>query len=256
LAEAKAAKVAAEARIAERDGRSALPSPAQDVMVGVEQTGSVAAATSKDERPASPPKARERTLSVSDLVSVYEDSGKGKSKEKSKEVEKGFNPASALNKNHVGDDSTSTTPPNSPPSIRTSNSSFVLPSGPVFNKPPVFVPPAPAVPPKDFLFNPPSTAFSLPPASSLGLPARLPSPSSQKSASALSAQSTAWVGQATKLVSSVLGGSKGKKPQVPSLQRAAAAAKKVRCLRYALIHTNRYGTLHRNKKRKTRRLRV
>lgn len=34
-----------------------------------------------------------------------------------------------------------------------------------------------------------------------------------------------WVGQATKLVSSVLGGSK--KPQVPSLQRAAAAAKKV-----------------------------
>jgi len=76
------------------------------------------------------------------------------------------------------------------------------------------------------LFNPPSTAFSLPPASSLGLPARLPSPSSQKSASALSAQSTAWVGQATKLVSSVLGGSKGKKPQVPSLQRAAAAAKK------------------------------
>lgn len=36
-----------------------------------------------------------------------------------------------------------------------------------------------------------------------------------------------WVGHATKLVSSVLGGSKNKKPQVPSLQRAAAAAKKV-----------------------------
>ena len=35
-----------------------------------------------------------------------------------------------------------------------------------------------------------------------------------------------WVGQATKLVSSVLGGSKSKKP-VPSLQRAAAAARKV-----------------------------
>lgn len=36
-----------------------------------------------------------------------------------------------------------------------------------------------------------------------------------------------WMGQATKLVNSVLGGSKNKKPQVPSLQRAAAAAKKV-----------------------------
>ena len=35
------------------------------------------------------------------------------------------------------------------------------------------------------------------------------------------------MGQATKLVTSVLGGSKNKKQQVPSLQRAAAAAKKV-----------------------------
>lgn len=47
-------------------------------------------------------------------------------------------------------------------------------------------------------------------------------------ASTSSSQSqTGWVGQATKLVSSVLGGGKSKKPQVPSLQRAAAAAKKV-----------------------------
>jgi hypothetical protein len=55
------------------------------------------------------------------------------------------------------------------------------------------------------------------------------SQSQMSMASTSSSQSQiGWVGQATKLVSSVLGGSKSKKPQVPSLQRAAVAAKKVR----------------------------
>jgi hypothetical protein len=193
LAEVKAAKVAAEARIAERDGRSVVPSRTPDLMVGVEQSISVVPATSMDEirtGPALPPTAGERKLSISDLLTAYEDGGKGKFREKTKEIEKGFKPvrASASNENYIGDENTSTTPPVSPPSTRTSNSSFVLPSGPVFNKPPVFVPPAYAVAAS---FNPPSTAFFLPPASSLGVPAHLPSPSSLKSAPALSAQSTA-----------------------------------------------------------------
>jgi hypothetical protein len=191
LAEAKAAKVAAEARIAERDGRSTFPSPTQ-ATIAIEQTTSVV--TPKDDNNIGPsPKVRERKLSVSDLVTAYGADGKGKSKENTKEVGTSFKPvrAFASNNSHVRDESTSTTPSNSPPSTRTSNSSFVLPSGPVFNKPPVFVPPPPAVPPKDFSFNPPSTAFALPAATLLDIPTRPPSPSSQKNAPALSAHSTA-----------------------------------------------------------------
>ena len=186
LAEAKAAKVAAEARIAERDGRNAV----QSGMVDVEPTTSVASAASMDKTGTGLTSPRERKLSVSDLVTVFEDGSNGKFKEKAKAVEKGFKPlrASASNKNHVGDESTSTTPPNSPPSTRTSNTSFALPSGPVFNKPPVFVPPAPTIPLVDFSFNLPSTAISLPPVDLAILP---PSTSSQPNAPALSAQSTA-----------------------------------------------------------------
>lgn len=75
-------------------------------------------------------------------------------------------------------------PPHSPPA--TQNLSFVLPSGPVFNKQPVFVPPAPPA----TSVKPPSTAFSAPAVSTLGVPARLPSPSSHRPPPAISAQST------------------------------------------------------------------
>jgi hypothetical protein len=194
LAEAKAAKVAAEARIAERDGRGALPGPAQETIVAIKQTTSVVATTKADVNNGTmpSPKVRERKLSVSDLVTAYQTDDTGKSKAKTKEFGTGFEPVRlSANKTHIGDESTSTTPPNSPPPTRTSNSSFGLPPGPVFNKPPVFVPPAPAAPSKDFSFNLPVAAFALPAASSLDMSARLPSPSAQKSAPALSAHSTA-----------------------------------------------------------------
>lgn len=185
LAEARAAKVAAEARIAERDGRSTVPSPSTEAFPAVQRMATMESPPPQEVSMKPPPlpskdhHSHQRKLSVSDLVTAFE----SKPSDKTKEVEKGFKPARASTKakTHVGDESTSTTPPDSPPSTRNSNSSFVLPSGPVFNKPPVFVPPA--VPPKD-------TTFSQPAASSLGVPARLPSPS-HKMAPALSAQSTA-----------------------------------------------------------------
>ena len=109
----------------------------------------------------------ERKLSVLDLVTVFQDGSKDKFKKQAKAVEKGFKPlqASTLNKNHVsvGDKSTSTTPPNSLPSTHMSNMSFTLPSGSVFNKPSVFVPPPPTIQLVDFLFNLSSRAISLPP---------------------------------------------------------------------------------------------
>lgn len=190
LAEARAAKVAAEARIAERDGRTAIPISTQEIVVAVEQVIPIPAVAPKPM--VEPIPERQKKLSVSDLVTAYDGIGKSKLKEKPKEVEKGFKPvrASTLDRNHLGDESTSTTPPNSPPPTRTSNSSFVLPSGPVFNKPPVFVPPAPLVQPKDLSFKPPPPAFGLPSTSSLDVPAHVPSPASQGSTPALSAQST------------------------------------------------------------------
>lgn len=83
-----------------------------------------------------------------------------------------------------GDESVSTTPPDSPPFK--GSSGFVKPAGPVFNKPPpppVFMPPASKQStvvsghPKEFSFNFPSGQFTLPVAVSLGIPARLGSPS-------------------------------------------------------------------------------
>jgi hypothetical protein len=61
--------------------------------------------------------------------------------------------------------------------------------------------------------------------------------------------------QASKLVSSVLGGSKKGKPEVKSLQLAAVAAKKVcTCISYVYMgaHFLRYS----NKRRRTRKLHV
>lgn len=186
-AEARAAKVAAEARIAERDGRSAMPVSAQEAVVAIEEQQTTHMVTLASKPAPEPIPERQRKLSVSDLVTAFD--SKNKLKEKPNE---GFKPvrASALERNHhVGDESTSTTPPNSPPPTLTSNSSFVLPSGPVFNKPPVFVPPLPVVQPKDFASKLPPTAFGLPATLSNFL-ALVPSPASQESAAALSAQSS------------------------------------------------------------------
>lgn len=76
------------------------------------------------------------------------------------------------------DESVSTTPPDSPPSK--GSSGFVKPAGPVFNKPPppVFMPPASKESSTNAgHLNFPPGQFTLPVAVSLGIPARLTSPS-------------------------------------------------------------------------------
>ncbi|KAF7969046.1 hypothetical protein HWV62_28445 [Athelia sp. TMB] len=264
LAEARAAKVAAHARIAERDGLSNTA----DVVVALEETHVVALTTKAEVSKVKLTKeTKERKLSVSDLVSAFEDGSKGRVKEEAKN----FKPvrSSTLSKNGANE-STSTTPPNSPPA--TQNSSFVLPLGPVFNKQPEDSMTWSTLPTEsqrdtrstqnvtgntgdsrkegeltqdreideldddlmvgeddlqdsdleDILAAGQSTV-SLVKGKAVE---RSQSQMSMASTSDSSQSQAGWVSQATKLVSSVLGGSKSKKPQVPSLQRAALAAKK------------------------------
>ncbi|KDQ63532.1 hypothetical protein JAAARDRAFT_169466 [Jaapia argillacea MUCL 33604] len=152
--------------------------------------------------PPAPPKESDKRLSVSDLAPAAGVRSQGK------EVEKAFsfppaNPvfappslaayiqetSSGSRKSPVEANlSTSTTPPTSPPS-RKSKSSFVAPSGPVFNPPPrVFVPPPAA---KEPVFKLPVQPFSFPAAMAMGLPAKLAVPDSLYSKAApLSAQSS------------------------------------------------------------------
>lgn len=120
----------------------------------------------------------ERRLSLSDLVPDAVQSNKPELPTKMAQARDG---GSRINS---GDESVSTTPPDSPP--LKGSSGFVKPAGPVFNKPPpqpVFMPPVSkqsAVTfehPKEFLSNFPSGQFALPAAVSLGIPARLVAPS-------------------------------------------------------------------------------
>ena len=218
------ARAAAEARVAERNNKEeemtmATGNPAvAPTPVIVRMAPPVPESSLKEKmavehpsrvRPSGPPKPAEWRLSVSDLVTAY--GGSGSTKGKDTEPGKVFQLApfgtsadtlsSGTKVINVSRESTTTTPPDSPPPTRPT--SFLLPSGPVFNKPPpVFVPPAlaPSAPAnqtvhtagsaRDFSFNlPASTTFSMP----LGLAPRLPSPSSsshQKGPVPLSAQST------------------------------------------------------------------
>lgn len=192
LAEARAA---AEARVAERNKlERANESAVQDETSIAEadpQVGPVSDETA-------PVPDLHKRLSMSDLL------GPSSNKEQppltSREP-----PLSALNVEAAGanaDTSTSTTPPNSPPPRPAPVAAH--PIGPVFTKPPtVFVaPPAPfstaqgseqqpsAGSSKDFSFKMPTGhPFSLPAAMTLGVPAKLGSPNSQKSGG-LSAQSS------------------------------------------------------------------
>jgi hypothetical protein len=169
LAEARAA---AEARVAERNNKDeelsrAVPTP----------EATVKTPTSMDERkdpnptalPTSSTREAERRLSVSDLFPPND----GVAKIKSKASEKIFqitplNQATLAtlgNQNNVHRESGTTTPPDSPPV--TAHTSFILPSGPVFNKPPpVFIPPAPASKPappttQTFVVSPATTGSGL-----------------------------------------------------------------------------------------------
>ncbi|CCM02151.1 uncharacterized protein FIBRA_04229 [Fibroporia radiculosa] len=214
LAEARAA---AEARVAERnkvEGREESEEPPLSSSPPADSTDSVAPAGEARLYPEVPHgdvpgfKTAERRLSVSDLVSSSE------KKQKSRVVRSP--PSSAITAGpsrqsiDAANISSSTTPPNSPPA--THKPSFAAPPPPVqvFSKPPppptVFVAPsAPAAPStsqptrttgapgvgRDFSFKLPTTnPFSLPAAVSLGVPATLASPSSQKGCGPLSAQSS------------------------------------------------------------------
>ena len=174
LAEARAA---AEARVAERELGGTPVEPTKIASADEPRTVVHPAVARTSDR---------SRLSLSDL-SVTNEKRVGNSKEVS-----GIIQAPTLTRAQpsianiaiAGNESTSTTPPNSPPHRV---ASFTLPQKPVFNKPsPVFVPP-PKAPPstttsKDF-------SFKLPPSSTFALPAP-PSSSQPRPPVALSAQST------------------------------------------------------------------
>jgi hypothetical protein len=183
LAEARAQ---AEARIAERNhqGEGGAPDVAQ----------------SADQAPPDPVSTgeSERRLSVSDLFP-----SEGKVKDKSKAPQKPFVFGASVTKHDFShqdtpnDQSTSTTPPNSPPAH-----AAVVRTSPVFNKPaPVFVPPLPnarplptppAIKESSFTLPPLSGAFSKPVSIAVGIPPRFGTPpfSNKVGPAPLSSQST------------------------------------------------------------------
>ncbi|KAF8846369.1 hypothetical protein BDN67DRAFT_940168 [Paxillus ammoniavirescens] len=179
LAEARAA---AEARVAERNkvnGKVNDPGAPSEANVSPARQLSATLTPPQDDRLSVPTlqiEEAERRLSLSDLVPDTEKFRESKSAMKTTQV-----PFSDIQANK-GDESISTTPPNSPPSQR--RSSLVKPAGPVFNKQPVFMPPTSkqtytaSEHPQDFVFNLPMNKFALPASMSLGVPARLTSPSS------------------------------------------------------------------------------
>lgn len=188
LAEARAQ---AEARIAERNHKE------EGLSTGIPLDGIGATEAPTDQAPAGPSTGAERRFSVSDLFPL-----EGKIKDKSKAPEKSpVFQTRPVQPNPLGPhatasrESTSTTPPHSPPA---QSSSSAVPSAPVFNKPPpVFVPPVPSTRPlptppsfKETSFNlPPLPAFTKPAPMALGISPSLGSPPSNKAAP-LSAQST------------------------------------------------------------------
>jgi hypothetical protein len=179
LAEARAA---AEARVAERNkvnGKVNDPGAPSEANVSPARQLSATLTPPQHDRSSVPTSQTEETgrrLSLSDLVPDTEKFRESRPAMKTTQV-----PYSHIQTNK-GDESISTTPPNSPPSQR--RSSLVKPAGPVFNKQPVFMPPTSkqtstaSERPKDFVFNLPMSKFALPASMSLGVPARLTSPPS------------------------------------------------------------------------------
>ncbi|TFY62969.1 hypothetical protein EVJ58_g3521 [Rhodofomes roseus] len=196
LAEARAA---AEARVAERNklerGSDVGVAPdASEANDGVDSAELVLAPAPTEHAPVSDSQKR---LSMSDLL--------GPSMKEPSPLSGREPPLPALNIQAASanaDTSVSTTPPNSPPPRP---APMAPPAGPVFSKPPtVFAPPpastsaaqsSKAQPAagssKEFSFKMPSgNPFSMPAAMTLGVPASLGSPNSQKTGGGLSAQSS------------------------------------------------------------------
>ncbi|KAG6842222.1 hypothetical protein C0991_000192 [Blastosporella zonata] len=183
LAEARAA---AEARVAERHNK-------EEELTRISGPGTVPLLTLDNSSTNSTMNGtfgisalEERRLSISDLFPPMNSIIKIKDKSTSPELRQKAIPSPATRDQQYNRESTTTTPPDSPPT--SPSTSFFLPSGPVFNKPPpVFVAPVPTSKPFQH-DNPPISAF--PPPMSLGIGPRLPSPSSSKYTSPLSKQST------------------------------------------------------------------
>lgn len=138
LAEARAA---AEARVAERDRREdemtlAIGAPSAEARLSTESTEQTQLAKQKQPEPVvAPPRQSDGRLSISDLFPT-----EGRIKEKHKIPEKPFqfkpNPLTLAQESKASStarESTSTTPPNSPP-VHIDSVQLVAP--PVFNKPP------------------------------------------------------------------------------------------------------------------------
>ncbi|KAF5385196.1 hypothetical protein D9615_001515 [Tricholomella constricta] len=187
LAEARAA---AEARVAERhykeDEMTRVMAP-----VSTLPPANVAPSAAAPVVPAELESAGRR-LSVTDLFPPNDGSVKMKSKAgKSFQFTPPPSEIATEHRNKANRESTTTTPPDSPPATRPIN--FILPSGPVFNKPPpVFVAPVPASKPllKDFAIHlPPPAIFSIHAPMSLGISPRPPSPSFSTQKDSLSKQS-------------------------------------------------------------------
>ncbi|KAI0361665.1 hypothetical protein OH77DRAFT_1444400 [Trametes cingulata] len=180
LAEARAK---AEARVAERHKlEMGLSADSEDVSMTSEDKPSSSGPAAA---PVTESKESERRLSVSDLVPT---SAKGNA----------ASPATQPSAPLEADTSTSTTPPNSPPPV-SRNTSFVLPSGPVFSKP--TAPAGPRVPTvassvapvrtdaaaapsagRDFSsFKLPTNPFSIPAAMTLGMGSKFVPLSAQSS---------------------------------------------------------------------------
>jgi hypothetical protein len=124
------AKAAAEARIAERNHHEGSVSPPK----------ASPQHTQPEKMEVEPNTSRPPPMSLTDL---FPSEGRIKEKHKAPERPFQFSPPRQKQGDRSKRESTSTTPPHSPPAPAPS-SSFSIPTGPVFNKPaPVFVPPAP-----------------------------------------------------------------------------------------------------------------
>ncbi|EMD32287.1 hypothetical protein CERSUDRAFT_119010 [Gelatoporia subvermispora B] len=197
LAEARAA---AEARVAQRnqnDTGSLDPITAEDAQT--EPAPAVPRRSSRDVSIISHGRkgsdgGEDRRLSMSDLISTSEKGKEGQTVEDKQTARPATSRTSPDSKpQESANTSTSTTPPNSPPASR--KPSFTAPTAPVFSKPkPVFVAPPPPAPAPAQTSRPPAPAtgsgadfsFKLPaphlfslPATTLGIPASMPSSSSQ-----------------------------------------------------------------------------
>ncbi|KAG6857550.1 hypothetical protein H0H87_000149 [Tephrocybe sp. NHM501043] len=196
LAEARAA---AEARVAERHNKAEEMIRVSGPATALTETFNDTPSNINTALDVDPPPSKERRLSISDLFPSnvkMKDKSTSPSKNnhhRSPEIRQGLLPSPCANDRQSPHSvSATTTPPDSPPTLRPT--SFVPLVGPVFNKPsPVFVPPIPISKSLQHDYSPslpPIDTIPIPAPMTLGLGPRLPSPSSVRYAASVSRQST------------------------------------------------------------------